>query len=204
MADPVAQLLSAHSLISDQVSKPQVEIILRELSSVLYRNVDGAIVEFGCYIGTTSLFIRRLLDQTESMRTFHVYDSFEGLPPKTTEDASGAGEQFIAGELAVSKKQFLHEFQKAHLRLPVVHKGWFSDLQEADIPTKVAFAFLDGDFHSSIHDSLRLVLPRMQRGGVIVVDDYAREALPGVARAVHKHLSTDVITVVHNLGVIHL
>lgn len=207
------KLITKYPLISEQVTKLQVEVILRELTRVLDAGVEGDIVEFGCYIGTTSLFIRRLLDhnQTTSVKgrsfhapEFHVYDSFEGLPEKSVWDASPSGEQFTAGELAVSKKQFLREFQKAHLQPPIVHKGWFSNLTEKDVPEKIAFAFLDGDFYESIRDSLRLVLPRMQKGGVIVVDDYAREALPGAAKAVHEYFQPDHIKAVHNLGVIYL
>lgn len=207
------KLITKYPLISEQVTKLQVEVILRELTRVLDAGVEGDIVEFGCYIGTTSLFIRRLLDhnQTTSVKgrsfhapEFHVYDSFEGLPEKSVWDASPSGEQFTAGELAVSKKQFLREFQKAHLQPPIVHKGWFSNLTEKDVPEKIAFAFLDGDFYESIRDSLRLVLPRMQKGGVIVVDDYAREALPGAAKAVHEYFQPYHIKAVHNLGVIYL
>ncbi|QQS18047.1 class I SAM-dependent methyltransferase [Candidatus Saccharibacteria bacterium] len=199
-------LLAKHSLISDQVSKQQVEVILRELTRVLDGGVEGAVVEFGCYIGTTSLFIRRLLDARgqSAYIPFHVYDSFEGLPTKSTWDASITGEQFTAGELAVSKKQFLREFQKAHLQPPIVHKGWFKDLSPTDIPDKIAFAFLDGDFYESIRDSLRLVVPHMAHGSTIIIDDYSREALPGAAKATHEYFSTAEITVVHNLGVIHL
>lgn len=207
------KLITKYPLISEQVSKLQVEVILRELSRVLDAGVEGDIVEFGCYIGTTSLFIRRLLDhnQTTSVKgrsfhapEFHVYDSFEGLPEKSVRDASPSGEQFTAGELTVSKKQFLREFQKAHLQPPIVHKGWFSNLTEKDMPEKIAFAFLDGDFYESIRDSLRLMLPRTQKGGVIIVDDYAREALPGAAKAVHEYFQPDHIKAVHNLGVIYL
>ena len=204
MADYVNQLLHAHSLVSDQVSKQQVEVILRELTAVLERGPEGAVVEFGCYVGTTSVFISRLLATLDPSREFHVYDSFAGLPPKSAQDASRAGEQFVAGALAVSKKQFIQTFQKSHLPLPVIHKGWFNELSPADVPSSIAFAFLDGDFYSSIHDSLQLVRPRMQQGGVIIVDDYAREALPGAAKAVQEYFSTDTIRVVHNLGVIHL
>jgi O-methyltransferase len=196
-------LLALHPLVSDQVNRDQLGVILNELEKTL-SHCDGAVVEFGCYMGTTSLFIRRLLDAHHDLRPFHVYDSFEGLPPKTAQDESRAGEQFQAGELAVSKKQYLHEFQKAHLAPPVVHKGWFSDLTAADVPEQIAFAFLDGDFYQSIRDSLRLVLPRMQQGGVIVVDDYAREALPGAAKAVNELLVRASVRTQHNLGVIHL
>ncbi len=206
MPDLVPSLLAKHSLISDQVSEPQIATILHELDKVLARGTAGDIVEFGCYIGTTSLFIRRLLDARgqSSPRTFHVYDSFAGLPPKSTKDASAAGESFTAGELAASKKQFLREFQKAGLRPPVIHKGWFAGLRANDVPNDIAFAFLDGDFYESIRDSLRLVLPRMQKGSTIVIDDYSREALPGVARAVHEHINPQTITTTHNLAIIHL
>jgi len=202
----IQSLIARYPLVSDQVDKNQISVILDELQKVVLSDTTGAIVEFGCYIGTTSLFIRRFLDEHNLSEkvAFHVYDSFEGLPEKTPADRSGAGEQFRAGELAVSKKAFYREFQKAHLKPPVVHKGWFRDLTARDVPEKIVFAFLDGDFYESIRDSLHLVLPRMQKGGVIVVDDYAREALPGAARAVHEHFRPDQIRVAHNLGVIHL
>lgn len=194
------QLLAKYPLISDQVNKDQLAVILSELEKTLPQ-LDGAVVEFGCYIGTTSLFIRRLLDAYQDAREFHVYDSFEGLPPKVAQDESRAGDQFQAGELAVSKKQFMREFQKASLRPPAVHKNWFSSLTPADVPEPIAFAFLDGDFYESIHDSLKLVLPKLHRGGCIVIDDYAREALPGAARAVNELLPADAIRVQHRLGI---
>lgn len=197
-------LTRAYPLISDQVNREQVATILRELEHVITTQVEGDVVEFGCYIGTTSHFIRRVLDATKSAKKFHVYDSFEGLPPKSTADSSRAGEQYVAGELAVSKKQFIREFQKVHLMPPIIHKGWFKDLTTNDVPTSIAFAFLDGDFYESIRDSLRLVMPRMQHGGVIVIDDYAREALPGAAKAVHEFFKPDQIRTAHNLGVIHV
>lgn len=202
----VDAILGKYPLISDQVNKDQVKVILVELQRVLDTDIPGDIVEFGCYIGTTSLFIRRLLDtlNLSSTQVFHAYDSFEGLPEKTAADGSRAGEQFRGGELAVSKKSFLREFQKAHLVAPITHKGWFKDLAAEAVPEKIAFAFLDGDFYESIRDSLHLVLPRMQKGGTIVIDDYAREALPGAARAVHEHFRPDQVRTAHNLGIIHL
>ena len=196
-------LLAKYPLVSDQVNKDQLAVILTELDKVLPK-LDGAVVEFGCYVGTTSLFIRRLLDARKDAREFHVYDSFEGLPPKTAQDESRAGDQFQAGELSVSKKQFMQQFQKAGIRPPIVHKGWFKDLGPADVPEQIAFAFLDGDFYESIRDSLKLVLPRMQAGGVIIIDDYAREALPGAAKATHELLGNRQIITSHNLGIVRL
>jgi O-methyltransferase len=202
----VANLLAKHPIISAQIKRPALEVVLSELEKVLQQDVDGEIVEFGCYIGTTSLFIRRLLDPYHSHKEFHVYDSFSGLPPKSSQDSSPIGDHFKAGELSVSKKLFVEQFHKAHLQLPVVHKGWFNELTAEDVPEKIAFAFLDGDFYQSIIDSLRLVYPRMSKSGVITIDDYGREALPGVERAVRDYFQDKQITLrfSHNIGIIEL
>ena len=61
-----------------------------------------------------------------------------------------------------------------------------SELTAADLPEKVAFAFLDGDFYESTRDSLLLVGDKMAQNGVMVVHDYRNLALPGVARAVDE------------------
>jgi O-methyltransferase len=175
-----------YKIISDQVGQGELGVVWRELEKVLAAKVSGDVVEFGCYAGTTSLFIRRLLDEKgeSDTRAFHVYDSFEGLPPKSAADESAAGADFQAGKLAVSKKEFLREFRAANLQPPIVHKGWFNQLADADVPDRIAFAFLDGDFYDSIMDSLKLVWPRLAQGGAVLVDDYGREALPGAERAV--------------------
>lgn len=185
MSTVVNELLRRSEIISDQINRDELAVLLRELTAAIEQGTEGAVVEFGCYRGTTSLFIRRLLNHYQDSREFHVYDSFAGLPPKARQDTSAAGDQFKAGELTVSKKQLLHEFHKANLKPPVVHKAWFNQLSSEDVPEPIAFAFLDGDFYDSILDSLKLVYPRMSRGGRIVIDDYNREALPGVSRAVH-------------------
>ncbi len=180
-----------HRIISDQVGQGELTVIWNELEKTLARGVPGDVVELGCYIGTTSLFIRRLLDQAgqSDTRTFHAYDSFEGLPPKTAPDQSPAGIQFAAGELRVSKKDFMQTFRSANLQPPIAHKCWFTDLTGDDLPQSIAFAYLDGDFYDSILAPLKIIWPRLSPGGVVLVDDYNRDALPGPARAVHDYFN---------------
>lgn len=168
-------------LLSDQVSQQEVVIILRELQRVLAADVAGDVTEFGCYVGTTSVFLQHALQNTA--RQLHVYDSFEGLPEKSPEDSSPAGEHFVAGELFAARRQLVKNFKQQQLPLPVIHKGWFSDLTENDVPEKVCFAYLDGDYYRSILDPLKLIWPRLVKGSIIVVDDYQNEQLPGVKKA---------------------
>jgi O-methyltransferase len=180
------QLVSKYPIISDQITATELTVILRMLETALHQTNDGVVVEMGCYQGTTSLFIQRMLQQNS--REFHVYDSFAGLPDKTAPDISPAGEQFKTGELFASKKSFITNFKKTALPLPIVHKCWFNELDPADMPNAIAFAFLDGDYYESIIDSLKLVWPRLVSGAVVVVDDYQNEALPGAKRAVDEWL----------------
>lgn len=182
----VTSLIARYALISDQVSREEVRIILTELEQTLQNETDGQIVELGCYVGTTSLFLSRFIQGTG--RKLYVYDSFEGLPEKSRQDQSPVGEQFKAGELSISKREFVGQFKKAGLALPVVTKCWFKDLSPVQMPAAIAFAYLDGDYYESIRDSLRLVWPHLTEGAVVVIDDYVNEALPGAARAVDEWL----------------
>jgi len=185
------RLLAKYPIISDQVDAKELGVLLRELEKVLQSGAAGNIVEFGCYVGTTSLFIRRLLDAYKFTGEFHVYDSFAGLPEKTQLDASAAGEQFKAGELLAPRKTFIQNFKRAGLQLPVIHKGWFADFTPDDVPESIIFAFFDGDFYESIVDSFRVCDGKFQKTATIIVDDYANEALPGAARAVDKWLANN-------------
>ena len=200
------QLLSKYPIISEQIGRSAMTTVLNQLEQLLMSGVVGDVVELGCYIGTTTLFLRRLLDHYDAagQRRLYAYDSFAGLPPKTTPDASGSGEQFQGGELAVSKKQFLQEFHKARLAPPITVKAWFTDLTADQLPATISYAFLDGDFYQSIIESLRLVWPRLAAGGILTIDDYQRTALPGVERAVRDFFQNKNINLrhEHNIAII--
>ncbi len=190
-------------LLSDQVDEREVRVVLRELERVLEAEVPGDVAEFGCYVGTTSVFLAGRLKSTN--RQLYLYDSFEGLPPKTREDESPAGMQFTTGELLATKKQLIKNLRQANVPMPIIKKGWFSDLTESDVPATISFAFLDGDYYHSIRDPLKLIWEHLAPGAVIVVDDYANEALPGAAKAVDEWLCSHKgnLRVEHSLGIIH-
>ena len=170
-----------------QLDSSETEIIINQLKAVLANNVNGDVVEFGCYDGATSIQLAKAI--SGSGRKLYVYDSFEGLPAKTNNDISPVGEQFQPGELLVSKKQFIKNIQKANVCMPIIKKGWFCDLSNADVPARICFAFLDGDYYESIIDSFKLIEGNLSSGAVIVVDDYMNDALPGAKKAVDGWLS---------------
>ncbi len=210
---------------NDQVNEKETAEILKIARECL--EVEGDFVEMGCYKGDTSLILADILfsgprpagpspraagansraaalrnaqkrEYSANKHHLYIYDSFEGLPEKTESDESALGVDFKEGELFVTKKEVKNRFLRAGLPVPVIKKAWFADLTEDDLPERIAFAFLDGDFYESIRDSLKLVGPKMVESGVIVVHDYTNPALPGVAKAVDEWLKrkTEKYTVI--------
>jgi len=173
------------SFRNDQVSELETEKIIEIAKEQV--GASGDFVELGCYKGDTSLLLAEVL--VGSDKKLWIYDSFEGLPEKSTEDASVIGENFKGGELFVTKREVKERFLRAGLPVPIIKKAWFKDLQDEDLPEVIAFAFLDGDFYDSIKDSLELVESKMNSGAKMIIHDYNNEALPGVKKAVNEWLA---------------
>ena len=172
-------------LLSEQVDEKEIAVILRELSKT--REISGDVVEFGCFVGTTSVFLAKEIEKWNTEKMLWLYDSFEGLPEKSREDENSLGEVFKKGELLATKKQLIANLRKSGARkMPKITKGWFSELSKEQIPREISFAFLDGDYYLSILDPLNLIWENLQSGAIIVVDDYGNQALPGASKAVDE------------------
>ena len=140
---------SAEKSEQRQVSPQETEKIIQLANKILISGVEGDFVELGCYKGETSVLLQKLLVsvnpslktsegfnpslkipefpsyQKPPTRTLYLYDSFAGLPEKSSEDASSAGTAFKAGELYVSKREVVDRFRRANLPLPVIKKAFF-------------------------------------------------------------------------------
>ena len=172
-----------------QIAEREVAILLQNLAET--EDVSGDVVEFGCYMGDTSVKIADLMKNWPE-KWLWLYDSFEGLPEKTAEDKSGDGWAFRPGELKANAVSVASKFKKLSLPEPVIMKAWFNELDpNEDLPSQISFALLDGDYYESIKTSLNLVAPKLNKGGKIVVHDYRNSALPGSARAVNEFLEAN-------------
>ena len=218
--------------MNDQVTPAETAEILHQAEQCL--DVEGDFVELGCYRGDTSVLLGKLLwkncgklvDKTKTnvdnsaqtvqnnhkkvenitqSKRLWIYDSFAGLPEKTAEDSSGAGANFQAGELLVTKREVIDKLRKNGLKNVIVKKAWFDELEDKDLPAQISFAFCDGDLYGSIKTSLKLVAPRLSKQGIIIVHDYNNPELPGSARAVDEFLRTHpeyTLQVRHTLAIL--
>ena len=165
------------SIINYNQTSKLVELLL----SVIDKGIEGDVVELGCYVGESSKFLMKTLLETGFTKKLYLYDSFEGLPPLSKyEENSG----WRPGTLNTTQSILESNFKNNNLPLPYITKGWFRDIPDSELPEKISFAFLDGDFYDSIYDSLVKVYDKVVDGGCICFHDYDRPDLPGVKVAI--------------------
>lgn len=183
------------------------------LEYVYGSHIPGAVVEFGCFEGFSSLLMADLLAEFREdapfyakvfPRRFYVYDSFEGFPRSTNnvdavsyevadsgywrehEDASPPGtEEMLRRELA--------RILGADGRTVV--RGMYEDSLVSDpLTEEIAIANLDCDLYGSTVTVLEHLLGRrlLPDGAVLLMDDYnCNRANPrfGMRRAMRECFS---------------
>lgn len=175
------------------------------LSSQVDLNVEGDVVEVGCNAGYTSAFMSLVLKHhdTSGTKTLHVYDSFQGLP------VAGKLDSYLQDtDLAVNPQSVIDICDSFKAPLPTIHEGWFEDTLPCELPETISFAYLDGDYESSIYTSLKYVYPRLAHGGIIIVDDYCDlekaprswDGLPGVKAACDRFAKENNIKINSLIG----
>jgi len=201
--DLVATTLSFPNIKIDPtiIHHDQIEQLLFYLHKSL--NYKGDVVELGCFVGESSKYLQKFLENTNSDKRLFVYDSFEGLP-ELGEWEQNTG--WIPGSLKTSETVLVKNFIQNNLKLPSIHKNWFKDIPASAIPDDICFAFLDGDFYESMYDSLVKIFDNVVQGGHICFHDWDRPDLPGVRAAVEDFLKSkgyipNVRTVCDQVGV---
>lgn len=188
------------SIINDD----QISYLITYLLDSIDNNIDGDVVELGCYVGESSKYLQKTIQETGINKKLYVYDSFEGLPELgQLEKDTG----WTEGGLKSTEDVLIKNFTDNNLTPPYITKGWFKDIPDSDLPEKICFAFLDGDFYSSIYDSLVKIYNRVTPGGYICIHDYDRMDLPGVKVAVEdffrkNKLELKIIKVCEQLAII--
>lgn len=154
-------------------------------------SIPGAVVECGVWRGGMSAGIATILGNS---RQYHLFDSFEGLPPATEKD----GEAAINYQLDKTGPNYFDNCtaeigfaQKAMEKTGVtfeLHKGWFKDtVPDFKFSEGISLLRLDGDWYDSTMVCLQAFLLQVNTGGVIIIDDY--HTWDGCTLAVHDYFA---------------
>lgn len=182
---------------SDDLAKQmRFHTLMQAVSRVASGRVAGDVAECGCWHGHSSHMIARALSASEWAGRLLIFDSFEGgLSDKGLQDRAQLGDT-DPDETLRQKQLFASDPQAVAAVLSPfdfveLHKGWipevFAEVEGLEA-RRFALVHIDVDLYAPTLESLRFFAPRMSRGGVIVVDDYASSHFPGATAAVDEFI----------------
>ena len=137
------------------------------------KQVQGDVVEVGCNVCGTTALGKQMLRKMDSSKEYYCVDTFGGF----------VEEQFQSdqkkGTPDKKKKAFSNNDIELARKVLKIHKSESVKLIQADIvklpadqlPKQISLCLLDVDLYEPIYAGLEKVLPRMAKGGVILVDD---------------------------------
>ncbi len=157
--------------------------------------ISGDYVECGVWRGGSSMLAALTFGAAgDRDRTFHLYDTFEGMAEPTAEDGRVARYEWERHQQADHNewcysaldevRANLNSTGLAPNQLELV-KGKVEDTIPAHIPSKVALLRLDTDWYASTRHELIHLFPRLESGGVLIVDDYGH--WEGARKAVDEY-----------------
>jgi glycosyltransferase involved in cell wall biosynthesis len=175
-------------------------------------NIPGAIVECGVWRGgSIMLALATLMTIGRTDRDIYLFDTFEGLPrPDDALDVDVFGNHAINGWVpharGVKRSNWAYaslDDVKANVstigypesRLHFV-KGMVEDTIPAAAPVSIALLRLDTDWYASTRHEMEHLYPRLQSGGVLIIDDYGH--FLGARKAVDEYLAANNVPLLLN------
>jgi len=162
--------------------------------------IPGSFAECGCLFGASTFMIARTMTRIGRSDPFHVFDSFEGLSPRTAEDRRLSPNHVdmygIQARLDAGEPLFRAQLEETKANLapfPFVHfyPGWIPSRFPEIAAEAFAFVNIDVDLYQPTLDSLRFFYPRLAKGGAIQIDDYNLMDWPGATSAVDEFISAN-------------
>lgn len=141
----------------------------------LVAHLDGDVVECGCYKGASAHLMCEASRGTA--RLVHLFDSFAGLPQPESCD----GDYWVEGGLRAGEDE-LHA-TLAGFDNYRAYKGWIPERFPEIADCRFRFLHIDVDLYRPTLDSLEFFYPRVQPGGIILLDDHGFKSCPGAKQA---------------------
>ncbi len=173
---------------------------MNNIDSVDYVNtakIEGDIVEIGVWKGGSMLAMMLAHERggpNTLPRTFHLYDTFQGMTAPTDLDTDMDGvsatvlmEKFTDNIVCKSPLEEVKGNIEHHTDIvPQYHVG--DILKNTFIPEKIAVLRLDTDWYESTKHELETFYDSVVPGGIVIIDDYGH--WEGCRKAVDEFLES--------------
>ena len=161
---------------------------------VVDRGICGDIVECGVARGGSAALLGLTARRLNARRALWLFDTFEGLPPPTTDDP----DYKIAKRYTGAYRGDLDQVTELFRRCAMLDQTRFikGNLQETLTPpelTRIAVLHIDADWYESVKICLEKLYDLVSSGGVIQIDDYGHWR--GARKAVDEFLTCRSIDV---------
>lgn len=143
------------------------------------RDVKGCVVEAGCFVGATTIYLREHLKDI-GQRKYVAIDTFDGFVPTDVDHelqsrGKGGQESNLVGGFSLNRKQWMEKSLQlaGHSDVQIVQ----ADVGALDYKQfgPIAFALIDVDLYLPVQRALERIAPHMSPGGRIIVDDCKAE-----------------------------
>jgi hypothetical protein len=170
---------------------------------VVRSEVPGALVECGVWKGGSMMAAAlTLLRLGAADRDLYLFDTFQGMPPPTSEDVFSAYDGYSPmrhwrrRHRGDGRESTWHYVAADDVRAALLSTGYpaervhlvegrVEDTLPAAAPDAIALLRLDTDWYESTRHELEHLYPRLSPGGVLILDDYGH--YEGARRAVDEY-----------------
>lgn len=201
--DDIPAMVAPYTMVPETGVRFTVEQTIRACDGS--SRIGGVLVECGVWKGGCGLAM--LLAQRDQfgkvVRPVHFMDSFSGMPEPTDRDGPAArawqadtAAPAFRDNCRASRAELDTMLQRFGFRgggggSPDYHvwEGLLHDTLPdiCAVVDRVALLRIDCDWYNSVFPCLDALVPKVSRGGIVILDDYY--AWDGCARAVHDYLS---------------
>ena len=203
------------------VSIRHLEYLETRIREINQNAIPGALVECGVWKGGCSMWMLYSQKQHSMTRKMYLYDTFDGMTfPSSQKDAQEAKNIFDR----IEKGEYKRDYDKWHIESKWAYapidlvkknietvgydpslieyvKGDVLETLRTTVPDSIAILRLDTDWYESTKKELEILVPKVSKGGYIIVDDYYAWLGSKVATDEFLKINTNLeIQTRHNTG----
>lgn len=181
------------NILKEKVSMASIERLSATLLAAKYisvNNISGAYIECGVWRGGNSIIASYVFEKYNDQRKCYLFDTYSGMTKPTQDDYSiatmvAASEKYnenigdgVNNWCLASLEDVKSNFRKYSISTRNIEfiKGDVMNTIDSHPIDNIAFLRLDTDWYESTKKELESFYSKINRGGVLMIDDYGHWA----------------------------